>query len=101
MNPNDKGAARFYINFTVHKAHNNIPPPRPIKSGSGSITENIGKYVEHHITNIASSHESFLEDKPNFLRMIQRINKGTKLPSNTMIATWDVISLFTNIKHNE
>ena len=33
--------------------------------------------------------------------MIQRINKGTKLPSNTMIATWDVISLFTNIKHIE
>ena len=99
MTPKDKGAARFYINFKVHKAHNNIPPPRPIKSGSGSITENIGKYVELNITNTALSHESFLEDTPDFLRMVQHINKGKKLPSNTMIAMWDVISLFTNIKH--
>ena len=101
MNPEDKNPAKFYMNFKVHKPHNHIPPPRPIISGSGSITENIGKYVEHHITSVSSKHKSFLEDTPDLLRMIQKLNKGPKLPTNTLIVTWDVVSLFTNIKHTE
>ena len=102
MTPDDKNPARFYINYKVNKPHNHLPPPRPIISGSGSITENIGKYVEHHIKHIASTHESFLEDTPDFLRMIKRINEKTEeLPQNTLIVTWDVKALFTNIKHTE
>ena len=42
MNAEDKKAGRFYCNFKVHKQHKHLPPPRPIVSGSGSITENIG-----------------------------------------------------------
>ena len=48
MDPSDKTASRFYCNLKIHKPHEEIPPVRPIISGSGSITENIGVFVEHH-----------------------------------------------------
>ena len=51
MNPEGKGAGRFYCNFKVHKEHNinEAPPVRPITSQSGSVCEGIATYEEHHI----------------------------------------------------
>ena len=51
MISNDKEAAKFYCTFKVHKPHEPMtaPPPRPIVSGSGSVTGNIAAYVQHHI----------------------------------------------------
>ena len=101
MNADDMKAGRFYCNFKVHKEHIHIPPPRPITSGSGSIIENIGKYLAYHIKHTATKHKTYIEDTPNCLRVIDQINKGSKLHPKTMIATFDVIGLFTNIQHNQ
>ena len=51
MDPEDKNASKFYCNFKIHKEHTPMqaPPPRPIISGSGSITENLGVFVENQI----------------------------------------------------
>ena len=70
MNPEDGNPAKFYCNFKIQKDHtiNKAPPQRPIISGSGSILENIGKYVEFYIHNIATKHESFL---PHFFKTIE------------------------------
>ena len=40
MDPTEKSAARLYMLFKVHKAHQEgtAPPERPVISGSGSIT---------------------------------------------------------------
>ena len=38
MNADNKKPGRLYCNF---KEHEHLPPPRPIISGSGSITENV------------------------------------------------------------
>ena len=74
MQPEDKNAYRFYCNFKVHKQkeHKEVPPVRPIISGSGSITENISLFVEHHIKDISMKHESYLQDTPHFLRVIEK-----------------------------
>ena len=42
---------KFYCTFKVHKSHEqgSTPPVRQISSGSGSIYENFGIYLEHHI----------------------------------------------------
>ena len=42
---------RFYANFKVHKEyeHGTAPPERAIVSCSGTFTENIATYVEHHL----------------------------------------------------
>ena len=51
MVSDDKTPGRFYCNFKVHKQHEHIPPPRPLTSGSGSITEDIGTFVEYQAAN--------------------------------------------------
>ena len=58
MDPSDKGLARFYQLFKVHKQHEPgaTPPESPIVSGSGCITENISKYVQHHIRDLSTDH---------------------------------------------
>ena len=101
MCPDDKSPGRFYCNFKIHKNHseNKAPPPRPITSGAGSITEGIATFVEHFIKDTATTHETYLQDTPDFLRLISQINKGPKLNNKAILATFDVEGLFTNIIH--
>ena len=72
MDPIDKGPAKFYEIFKVHKSHTpgKAPPERPIISASGSITENIALFVENHLKDLANKHSTYLQDTPDFLRMI-------------------------------
>ena len=46
-------------------------------------------------------HESYLQDTPDFLRTVQNINDGPSLSPKTVLATFDAIGLYTNIKHDE
>ena len=75
MNANEKEPGRFYCNFKVHKKHEHgeTPPMRPIISGSGSLTEGIGEYVNHHIKDIGTKHPSFLQDTPHFYIFLQSL----------------------------
>ena len=68
MSPADKKAAKFYMTFKVHKEHIHVkaPPERPICSGCGSIYKNVTKFIEHHIKHYATSHDTYIEDTPNF-----------------------------------
>ena len=101
MDPSDKNASKFYCNLKTHKPHEDTPPVRPIVSGSGSITENIGVYVEHHIHNLSTSHKSYIQDTPHFLRIINKINSGPKLPPNSLLVTTDITGAYTNIPHDD
>ena len=103
MDPNDKDLARFYCNFKVHKTYEakTAPPPRPIVSGSGSMTENVSLFVQHHIKRVSKTHASYLQDTPDFLRTIENINEGPDLPENALLVSMDATALFDNIPHNE
>ena len=103
MDPEDKRPAKFYCNFKIHKAHNPMeaPPPRPIISGSGSLTENIGIYVENFIKEISTKHKSYLQDTPHFLRKVDTMNQGPKLPNNAMIVTSDIVGAYQNIPQKD
>ena len=69
-------------------------------SGSSSITENTGKFVAHHLSDVSTKHESYLKDTPDFIRKIEKLNvKG--FSNNTLIVTMDVSGLFTNIPKEE
>ena len=103
MNPSEKTPGKFYQLFKVHKAHEvgKAPPERPIISGSGSITENISLFVEHHVKQLATQHPSYLQDTPDFLRNIEAINSEGPLPTNSMLVSIDVSALYTNIPQDE
>ena len=103
MIPSEKTPGNFYCTFKVHKPHieNKAPPERPIISGSGSITENPSLFVEHHLKDLATQHETYIQDTPDFLRKIEQINLKGKLPPNAMLVTVDITGLFTNIPQDE
>ena len=103
MIADDKDAAKFYCTFKVHKKHEPMtaPPPRPIVSGSGSVTENIAAFVDHHIKDISKQHPAYLQDTPDFLRYIEKINSGPALEPNQILVTWDIVGLYNNIPHDE
>ena len=103
MDPERKNPAKFYCTFKVHKDHEEMkaPPERPIVSACGSVMEQASQFVQHHIKQHGTQHESYIEDTPDFLRHLENINKEGKLPDNAVLTTWDVIGLFTNIPHKE
>ena len=87
----------------MHKnyKHKTAPPPRAIISGSGSITENASLFVQHHIKNISTSHPSYIQDSPDFLRAIEEVNQGPKLEDNVMLMTMDATGLYDNIPYED
>ena len=70
MHSDGKSVVKFYMNFKVQKAHDQIPPERPIVSGCKYITSNIGKYVEFHLNEVSTMHPSYLQDTPDLIRKI-------------------------------
>ena len=58
---------------------------RPIVSGYGSMFENTGIFVEHHIKQHATKHASFLQDTPDFLRHIHKLNLKNVSNENTLL----------------
>jgi hypothetical protein len=101
MCPESKTMSKFYCNFKVHKKYEHIPPVRPIISGSGSLLENPSKFVDYHIKELATKHDTYLQDTPDFLRKVEELNSKGSLPDNALLVTIDVKGLFTNIPQEE
>ena len=104
MNPSQKGPGKFYQIFKVHKPHppSSLPPGRPIISGSGSMNENLSRFVDHHAKDLVQNLPSYIQDTPDFLRNIEELNtKSGKLPENAILVTIDVTGLYTNIPKND
>ena len=89
INADNKSPARFYGNPKWHKFQENmeIIPIRPLVSGSDSLTENAGIYVEYYIKDLANKHPSYIQDTPDFLRIIDEINSGPRLGTNTILVS--------------
>ena len=101
MWPKSKTASKFYCNFKIKKTYDHIPPVRPIISGSGSFVENPSKFIDHHIAELSNKHDSYIQDSPDCIKQIEDIHRKWKLPNNTLLASFDVKSLFTNIPQDE
>ena len=93
-NPNPR-AGRFYILPKIHKQGN---PGRPVISSNGHPTERISQFVDYHLKPLVQKLPSYIKDTTHFLLKLQEL--GT-LPSNAILVTLDVSSLYTNIPHKE
>ena len=68
-----------------------------IISGCDGPTELISTFVNRLIQPTAQKQDSYLKDTTDFLNFIE----SAKLPKNTVLASMDVTSLYTNIPHEE
>ena len=84
--------ARFYLLPKIHKLGN---PGRLIISSCDAPTERISKFVDHHLRPLVRTIPSYIKDTTDFLMKVQ------SLPSDTLLITLDVSSLYTNILHVE
>ena len=80
------------------KTHSISVPGRPIISGIGTLTEGLSGYVDSILNPLLHKIPSYLQDSTHFLRIINSM--GT-LPTEALLVTMDVTSLYTNIPHEE
>lgn len=86
--------------YTLPKVHKGLETPikgRPIVSCIGSLTENISAYVDHFIKPMVTTLPSYIRDSVDLINSLKSFNN---LSDNTLLATFDVQSLYTNIPHD-
>ena len=57
----------------------------------------ISQWVDNELAPLVRELPSYLKDDNEFLRKVQTVNESHTLPPGTILATWDVKSLYTNI----
>ena len=96
LSPKNTRTPLFYGLPKIHKPG---CPLRPIVSGrDGGLTVHLSAYVTHFIQPLASNFPSHIKDTKHILNLIE---KRSLLPPNALLVTADVISLYTNIPHEE
>ena len=92
--PPNPQPGKFYLLPKIHKPNN---PGRPIISNNNTLTEHLSHFVETLFKPYVQAANSFIQDTTDFLNKLKKIKT---VPQNTIVATLDVSSLYTNITHN-
>ena len=88
---------RFYLLPKIHKG--TLPPPgRPIVSAIKSPTEIISQFLDHFLQPCFPQIKSYVKDTGHFIFLLEEIGA---LPGPTLLATFDVTSLYTNVPLEE
>ena len=95
LRPRNVRTSRFYI---LPKIHKKDIPGRPIVSSCGAPTENISLFVDYHLRPLVKKIPSYIKDTNDFL---VKLNDTQNLPSECLLVTLDVSSLYTNIPQEE
>lgn len=73
------------------------PPGRPIISQNGSPTERISQYVDYFLIPIVNTHSTYIRDSSDFILKME----GIILPTECLLVSYDVTSLYTNMQFDE
>ncbi|KAJ1098154.1 hypothetical protein NDU88_003270 [Pleurodeles waltl] len=92
------GPGRFDMLPKIHKMNN---PGRPTISGNDAATERLSLLVDLHLQPIVQQLPSFVKDTCHFLQIIEKLNQTYTFDDDTLLATFDVTSLHTNIPHDD
>ena len=89
----------IYVLPKIHKA----PPAnskfagRPIISGNGSPTEKISEFVDYFLLPIVTKQNTYVKDTNHIIKVLE----ATPLPKTVLLATLDVIAMYTNTPQEE
>ena len=82
--------------ITLAKDFKIFPPGRPIVFGIGTLTENISGFIDSILQRLMLFIPSYIKDKTEFINKHASIKT---IPSDVLLVTMDVTSLYTNIPH--
>lgn len=88
---------QFYMLMKTHKPNH---PGRPIISGIGTNTEYISEFIDEQIKSTALRAPSYIKDSSHFLNLVNNIQIDCN-SNRALLVTMDVVSLYTNIPHDE
>jgi hypothetical protein len=94
LNPTEDNLkpGRLYLQPKIHKTGY-----RPIISANGHFTEKTSEFLDYHMRPHVSILPSYIQDTTDYLTKTPSEN----LPDGTLLLTMDVVSLYTNIPHDE
>jgi hypothetical protein len=98
--PEEPKAGRLYGLPKDHKPvckQTGIPPLRCVVSCCGGNLEGLGKLVDYFLRPVDEAAQSFIQDTPHLLRMIERLNSQGPQPPGTRLYTMDVIAMYPSI----
>lgn len=103
LKPTDNPRPRiFYALPKIHKnpddwtVPNRLPPGRPIVSDCASESYEVSHFIDHFINPLAQQLPAYLKDSYDLLHKL----KSVHVPSDCILFTCDVKSLYTNIDLN-
>lgn len=91
LRPANSRTPIFYMLPKVHKPNN---PGRPVISSINSHTEKLSAYVDEFLRPLAQALLSHIRDTTDFIIRLKNLGR---VPENSILATLDVSSLYTNI----
>ena len=94
--PTPTNTPTLYPQPEIHKSGN---PGSLIIFGCDGPTVRLSKYTDHFLKPLVSNISSYVKDSPDFLSLLFKYNHN--LPTNIILLTIDVKSLYTNIPHVE
>ncbi|XP_053548919.1 cilia- and flagella-associated protein 46-like [Bombina bombina] len=88
---------RVPVFYCIPKLHKNLrdPPGHPIISGIGSITENLGNYVDRFLKPFLLTLTSYVKDTSDLLRKLD----GLEVEPDVLLVSLDVEGLYSSIPH--
>ena len=91
LRPANSRTPIFYMLPKIHKPNN---PGRPVISSVNSHTEKLSAYVDEFLRPLAQALPSHIRDTTDFIIRLKNLGR---VPENSILATLDVSSLYTNI----
>ena len=72
-------------------------PGRPIIAQCGAATEKIGRFLDYFLKPIVQKQHTFIRDTKAFIAKLEQL----KVPKSALLITYDVTSLYTNLRFEE
>ena len=92
---NTNNLGKMYLLPKIHKRLFDVPG-RPVISNCGTPTENVSEFLNHHLQPVMQKGESYIKDTGDFLNKIKNIST---IPENPILATADMVGLYSSIPH--
>ena len=89
---------RISLFYILPKIHKKDTPGRPIVSAVSCVTENMSEFINLCLQPLLPKLRSYVKDTKHFVSIMTKLPRQNK---NVLLVSADVVSLYTNIPHDE